>query len=187
MGPRRRPARIEGVAHTTSLGPRLTLQFSGNWPPPSSRGPRPLVGLYLAACPHRSRSRAALPFPEQVASVSRLSRGHLAWILTASSGACAAGDPKPQTGKTRSPCLENDLSLPHNQLMARRVPGWLLVVLALPVYLLWHVAKHANTRQGWPAKSATFILFMPLIVICNVIWGFLWALALHLLRQAVDA
>jgi hypothetical protein len=77
--------------------------------------------------------------------------------------------------------------MPHNQRMARRVPGWLLVVLALPVYQLWHVAKHANTRQGWSAKIATFIFFMPLIVISNVIWGFLWALVLHLLRHAVDA
>jgi hypothetical protein len=97
--------------------------------------------------------------------------------------------PVPRNRRPEKPAfwLETDLSMPHNQRMARRVPGWLLVVLALPVYQLWHVAKHANTRQGWPAKIATFILFMPLIVICNVIWGFLWALALHLLRQAVDA
>jgi hypothetical protein len=115
------------------------------------------------------------------------SRGHLARILTASAGACAAGEPKPQTGKTRSLgwkpiCRCRTI---NGWLDGYRV--WLLVVLALPVYQLWHVAKHANTRQGWSAKIATFILFMPLIVISNVIWGFLWALALHLLRHAVDA
>ena len=67
---------------------------------------------------------------------------------------------------------------------ARRIPDWLLVALALPAYQTWHVAKYANTCEGWAAKIGMFITFVPVIIICSVIWGFVWAMALHLLWQA---
>jgi hypothetical protein len=66
----------------------------------------------------------------------------------------------------------------------KRVSDGLLIALALPAYQIWYVAKYANTREGWAAKIGMFITFLPVIVICNVIWGFLWAMALHLLWRA---
>jgi hypothetical protein len=69
---------------------------------------------------------------------------------------------------------------------ARRIPDGLLIALALPAYQIWHVAKYANTRGGWAAKIGMFITFLPVIVFCNVIWGFLWAVTVRLLWRAIS-
>jgi len=66
-----------------------------------------------------------------------------------------------------------------------RVPDSLPIVLALPVYQIWHVAKYANTRDGLSAKIGAFIVFIPVIAFCSVIWGFLWCAALWALWQFV--
>jgi hypothetical protein len=58
--------------------------------------------------------------------------------------------------------------------------------LALPAYQIWHIAKYANTRKGWFAKIGVFVTFLPVIVLCNVIWGFLWGAALGVLWRAID-
>jgi hypothetical protein len=68
---------------------------------------------------------------------------------------------------------------------AKRIPDGLLIALALPAYEIWHVAKYANTREGWAAKVGMFITFLPVIVISSVIWGALWAMTLRLLWRAV--
>ena len=60
----------------------------------------------------------------------------------------------------------------------RRIPEGLLILLALPAYQLWYIAKYANTRKGRAAKVGAFITFLPVICICTVIWGFLWAMIL---------
>jgi hypothetical protein len=60
----------------------------------------------------------------------------------------------------------------------RRIPEGLLILLALPAYQLWHIAKYANTRQGRAAKVGAFITFLPVICICTVMWGFLWVMIL---------
>jgi hypothetical protein len=63
-------------------------------------------------------------------------------------------------------------------LAKRRIPDGLLTPLligfALPAYQIWHIAKFANTRATVPAKIGTFIVFVPLIAVLSVIWGFLW-------------
>jgi hypothetical protein len=60
----------------------------------------------------------------------------------------------------------------------RRIPEGLLILLALPGYQLWYIAKYANTRQGRAAKVGAFITFLPVICICIVMWGFLWVMIL---------
>jgi hypothetical protein len=56
----------------------------------------------------------------------------------------------------------------------RRILDGLLMVLALPIYQVWHIARYAETRETLPAKIATFVVFMPIIVVLSVVWGFLW-------------
>jgi hypothetical protein len=64
----------------------------------------------------------------------------------------------------------------------RRIPEGLLILLALPAYLLWHIAKRARTRKGRAAKIGLFISFLPLIAI----WGFLWVMMLWLLWRDIN-
>jgi hypothetical protein len=63
----------------------------------------------------------------------------------------------------------------------RRIPEGLLILLALPAYQLWYIAKNANTRKSRAAKVGVFISFLPVIAISTVIWGFLWVMMLRLL------
>jgi hypothetical protein len=60
----------------------------------------------------------------------------------------------------------------------RHIRDGLLIALALPAYQIWNIGKYANTRQGWFAKVATFVCFLPIIALCTMIWGFVWAMAL---------
>jgi predicted permease len=68
----------------------------------------------------------------------------------------------------------------------RRIPEGLLILLALPAYQLWYIAKYANTRKGRAAKIGVFISFLSLIVTCSVIWGFLWVMMLWLLWRDIN-
>jgi hypothetical protein len=68
----------------------------------------------------------------------------------------------------------------------RRIPDGLLIAFALPIYQIWHIAKYANTRKRWLAKIGMFITFLPVLVFCSLIWGFLWAVILHLLWRAIS-
>jgi hypothetical protein len=68
----------------------------------------------------------------------------------------------------------------------RRIPEGLLVLMALPVYQLWYIAKLANTHKGRAAKIDVFVSFLPLIAICSVIWGFLWVMMLWLLWRDIN-
>jgi hypothetical protein len=56
----------------------------------------------------------------------------------------------------------------------RRIPDGLLMVLALPIYQVWNIARYANTCATLPAKIGTFAVFVPLIAVLTVIWGFFW-------------
>jgi hypothetical protein len=67
-----------------------------------------------------------------------------------------------------------------------RIPEGLLILLALPAYQLWYIAKRASTRKGRAAKIGVFTSFLPLVAICSVIWGCLWVMTLWLLWRAVD-
>ena len=69
--------------------------------------------------------------------------------------------------------------------LVRRIPEGLLILLALPAYQLWHIAKYANTRKGRAAKIGVFLSFLPVIAICSVIWGFLWAVMLWVLWRDI--
>jgi hypothetical protein len=68
----------------------------------------------------------------------------------------------------------------------KRIPEGLLILVALPAYQLWYIAKYANTRKGWAAKIGAFISFLPLIVICSVIWGFIWFMMLWSLWRDIN-
>ena len=68
----------------------------------------------------------------------------------------------------------------------RRISDGLLIALALPVYQTWHIAKYANTREGWAAKIGMFITFLPVIAVCSLIWGVLWATIVWLLWRTVN-
>jgi hypothetical protein len=61
----------------------------------------------------------------------------------------------------------------------RRIPEGLLILLALPAYLLWYITK---TRKGRAAKIGVFISFLPVIAI----WGFLWVMMLWLLWRDIN-
>jgi hypothetical protein len=68
----------------------------------------------------------------------------------------------------------------------KRVPDGFLIALALPVYQIWHIGKYANTHRGWPAKVATFVVFLPVIAFCTTIWVAFWALAVWLAMRLVN-
>ena len=69
---------------------------------------------------------------------------------------------------------------------ARRIQNGLLIAFALPAYQIWHIAKYANTRERWFAKIGVFVTFLPLMVLFNVIWGFLWGVALAVFWWAIN-
>jgi hypothetical protein len=69
---------------------------------------------------------------------------------------------------------------------SKRIPEWLLIVLALPAYQVWHIAKYANTHQSWPAKVATLVAFLPVLAFFTFIWASLWTAALWLAWHAVN-
>jgi hypothetical protein len=81
------------------------------------------------------------------------------------------------------PAVDPRLAMPR---WVRRIPEGLLVLLALPAYQLWYIAKLANTRKGRAAKIGVFVSFLPLIAICSVIWGFLWVMMLWLLWRDIN-
>ena len=62
----------------------------------------------------------------------------------------------------------------------RRVLEGLLQLFALPLYMIWHFGKFANTRQTIAGKVGTFVFFIPVIVIGSALWGTLWAFLLHI-------
>ena len=69
---------------------------------------------------------------------------------------------------------------------ARHIPDWAQIAFALPVYQIWHTAKYARTRNGWPAKIGVVVTFAPIFVLCTAIWGTVWAMTLRLIWDAVN-
>jgi hypothetical protein len=60
------------------------------------------------------------------------------------------------------------------------------MLLALPVYQVWHSARYANTRERWLAKIAIFVTFLPVIAYSTLIWVALWTAALWLTWRFVN-
>jgi hypothetical protein len=54
---------------------------------------------------------------------------------------------------------------------------------SLPVYQIYHIAKFAKARDGLAAEIGTFIVFVPLIAVLSVLWGFLWFATLWAIWQ----
>jgi hypothetical protein len=63
---------------------------------------------------------------------------------------------------------------------SKRVLDAVQIALALPIYQILNLATYANTRQGLPAKIATFIVFLPIIAITTACWATAWAIGVWL-------
>jgi hypothetical protein len=70
--------------------------------------------------------------------------------------------------------------------MPSRVKDALKMALALPIYQIANLVAYANTRQGWPAKVATVIVFLPIIAITITCWAAAWGAGVWLLLRLVD-
>jgi hypothetical protein len=66
-----------------------------------------------------------------------------------------------------------------------RIRDWLMFVFALPIYLVWGLVRYASLGKGWVEKIGMFIAFVPGIVIFSIMWGTLWAMALHVLWRII--
>ncbi len=54
------------------------------------------------------------------------------------------------------------------------------LAVAWPLYATYHAMVLANIRQGYRAKVATFITFLPTLVVTSAVWATLWAFILWL-------
>jgi hypothetical protein len=59
------------------------------------------------------------------------------------------------------------------------------VALFFPFIQIYNLCLYANTRDGWVAKIATFIIFIPIMVITTTVWAGAWALLLSLCRYII--
>jgi hypothetical protein len=48
------------------------------------------------------------------------------------------------------------------------------IALALPIYQTANLTAYAKTREGWPARIATFVVFLPIIAVTTACWGAVW-------------
>jgi hypothetical protein len=69
---------------------------------------------------------------------------------------------------------------------SKRIPEGIKVALALPVYQIANLVAYANTRPSLAAKVATFVSFLPIIVLTTTFWAGVWALVLFLLWKLVN-
>jgi len=68
----------------------------------------------------------------------------------------------------------------------RRLAHALLIVLASPGYLIWHLAKYCSSQEGWLSKIGAFIILSPFFALGALVWIGLWGLMLGLLWRAVQ-
>ena len=54
------------------------------------------------------------------------------------------------------------------------------LAVAWPLYATYHAMVLANIRQGYRAKVARFITFLPALVVTSAVWATLWAFILWL-------
>ena len=52
------------------------------------------------------------------------------------------------------------------------------LAVAWPLYATYHAMVLANIHQGYRAKVATFITFLPALVLTSAVWATLWAFIL---------
>jgi hypothetical protein len=52
------------------------------------------------------------------------------------------------------------------------------IAIALPIYQIMNLAAYAKTREGWSAKIATVVLFLPIIAFTTTRWVAAWAIFL---------
>ena len=69
---------------------------------------------------------------------------------------------------------------------SERVKDALKIALALPVYQIVNLATYANTRKGWLAKIATFVVFLPIFAFTTVCWAAIWVIAVRLVLYLVN-
>jgi hypothetical protein len=69
---------------------------------------------------------------------------------------------------------------------SKRILEGIKVALALPIYQIVNLVAYANTRPNLAAKIATFVSFLPIIVLTTTIWISAWALVLWLLWRLVN-
>jgi hypothetical protein len=62
--------------------------------------------------------------------------------------------------------------------MAKRITEGLKIALALPVYQIANLVAYANTHQGWFAKVATIVVFLPIIALTTAVWAMAWTFVL---------
>ena len=68
---------------------------------------------------------------------------------------------------------------------SKRIPGWLLIIFALPIYLVWGLSRYASLGKGRVEKAGIFIAMVPGIVIFTIMWGTVWAILINILWQAI--
>jgi hypothetical protein len=67
-----------------------------------------------------------------------------------------------------------------------RVAEAIKIALALPAYQIANLAAYANTRKGWSAKIATFVVFLPVFVLTTTCWAAVWVIAVWLALRLVN-
>jgi hypothetical protein len=60
----------------------------------------------------------------------------------------------------------------------------LKIIFFLPVCQVLNLVAYANTRETWPRKIGTFVVFVPIILFTTAMWGALWAAAIYLTAKA---
>jgi hypothetical protein len=58
--------------------------------------------------------------------------------------------------------------------------------LGWPLFSTWNALAYANTHQGWRAKVAAFLTFVPVLFITGLIWAGSWATVFWLLQLAIS-
>ena len=59
------------------------------------------------------------------------------------------------------------------------------VALFFPFVQIYNLSLYANTRDGWVAKIATFVTFIPIMVVTTTVWAGAWALFISFCRSII--
>jgi phosphotransferase system glucose/maltose/N-acetylglucosamine-specific IIC component len=65
----------------------------------------------------------------------------------------------------------------------RFLPDLAKLAVAWPLYATYYAIVLANARQGYGAKVATFLTFLPALVVTSAVWAMLWAFILWLVMR----
>jgi hypothetical protein len=59
-------------------------------------------------------------------------------------------------------------------------------VLLLPIYQIANLVAYAKTRDGWVARVATVVAFLPIMAVTTTLWAMSRALAIWLAWRLIN-